>query len=131
MGIDLAVKVAAFCRELGDSALADLARSNGLGPLYQHAEQALRAGRIDPQLETQLDALDAMVRRTEGKGLYPSATWRAGYPGQLPGAEAGSGARWWVCPRAWCAGHGRVRSGQLPPRCAASGDPLTAGPLPG
>jgi hypothetical protein len=128
--IDLPAKVAAFCRELGDAALADMARQEkDMEPVYRRAEESLKAGRTGPELEADLDALDTMVRQVEGQGLYPSAT-RTYTP--LPGVgPAGSGAQWWTCPRGWCAGRGRVKPGQAPPSCAAAGESLVAGPLPG
>ena len=128
--IGLPAKVSAFCRELGDTALADMARQEKTEAVYRHAEECLRAGQTGPELEADLDALDAMVRKVEGQGLYPSAT-RTGYPGRLPGSGTGSGAQWWACPRGWCAGRGRVKPGQAPPSCAAAGESLVAGPLPG
>ena len=128
-GLTAKAKVAAFCRELGDTALADMARQEkDMEPVYQRAEESLRAGRAGPELEADLDALDAMVQRVEGQGLYPSAT-RTVYPGLLPGAGAGSGAQWWTCPRDLCGGRGRVKPGQVPPSCAAAGESLVAGPL--
>lgn len=129
--MDLPMKAAAFCRELGDTALADMAcQEKDMELVYRRAEQSLNAGRIGPQLEADLDALDAMVRRAAGQGLYPSPT-RITYPGSLPGAATGSGAQWWTCPRNWCAGRGRVKPGQEPPSCAAAGECLVARPLPG
>ena len=130
MKIDLSAKVAAFCRELGDNTLADMAGQENMEPVYRRAEKSLRAGRTGPELEADLDALDEMARQVEGQGLYPSST-RTPYPGPLPGSEAGSGAQWWTCPRGWCAGRGRVKPGQDPPSCAVAGIPLVAGPLPG
>jgi hypothetical protein len=62
MTIDLPVKLAAFCRELADSSLSDMARQHGMEPLYQRAVEALKTGRIGPELQADLDALDAMVR---------------------------------------------------------------------
>lgn len=129
--MDLPMKVAAFCRELGDTALADMARQESdMELVYRRAEQSLSAGRIGPELEADLDALDAMARRVAGQGLYPSPT-RSTYTGPLPGAVTGSGAQWWTCPQGRCAGRGRVKPGQDPPSCAATGESLVAGPLPG
>lgn len=123
------VKVAAFCRELGDNTLLNIALGQeGMEPVYQAAEEALRAGRIGPELEASIDKLDDMVRGDGGQGLYPSGT-RA-YPGRFPGSGLGSSAQWWTCPRGWCSGRGRVRPQQDPPFCAAAGKPLEAGPLP-
>jgi hypothetical protein len=128
--MERSAKVAAFCRELGDSTLAGLAREDkDLGPVYRRAEEALRSGRTGPGLETDLDTLDAMVLRVVGQGLYPPVTRDYG---PLPGlAKASPGALWWTCPRGWCAGRGRVRPGQPAPSCAAAGEPPAAGPLPG
>jgi hypothetical protein len=129
--MNLPMKAAAFCRELGDTALADMARQeHDMELVYQRAGQSLSAGKMGPELEADLDALDAMVRRTAGQGLYPSPT-RITYPGPLPGTAASSGAQWWTCPRGWCAGRGRVKPGQDPPSCAATRESLVAGPLPG
>jgi hypothetical protein len=121
-------KVAAFCRELGDTALGDLVRQENMEPVFRRAEESLRAGRVGPELEADLDALDAMVWRVEGQGMYPPVT-RTAYPGQLPGSGAGSGARVWTCPRGWCAGRGRVRPGQGQQSCTAAGELLVARPL--
>lgn len=129
MNMGLPTKIAAFCRELGDTTLSGMARQEqDMEPVYRHAEQSLKAGKAGPELEADLDALDAMVRKVTGKGLYPSRT-RTYTP--LPGAGAGSGAQWWTCPRDWCTGRGRVKPGQAPPSCAASGEPLAPGTLPG
>ena len=127
--IDLQVKIAAFCRELDDSTLADLARDNGLEAVYRQAQEALQAGQAPPELEPYLDSLDEMVTRVEGRGLYPSAT--RSYTPLPPGGGGGSGAQWWTCPCGSCAGRGRVRRGQPPPVCAASGEPLVPRPLQG
>ncbi len=120
--------VVAF-RELGDSTLWDMARQQkDMAPVYRRAEESLRAGLTGPQLEADIDALDAMVRRVTGQGLYPPAT-RSYRP--LPTSPVGSGAQWWTCPRDWCTGRGRVKPGQAPPSCVAAGESLVAGPLPG
>lgn len=129
MKTDLSVKIAAFCRELGDPALQDMARKHNQEPEFQRAEESVRAGRIGPELEADLDALDAMLRRVEGQGLYPAATQTV-YTGLPPGVGMDTGAQWWACPRSWCTGRGRVRPGQDTPVCAATGEPLVAGPLP-
>jgi hypothetical protein len=126
--IDLLAKVAAFCRELGDGALLDLALQQDAGLVYRRAEESLKAGRAGPELEADLDALDAWVRKVAGYGLYPAPT--RGYT-PLPGGGTGTGAQWWTCPRGWCVGRGRVLPGQAPPACAAAGEPLMARPLPG
>jgi hypothetical protein len=132
MKIDLSAKLAAFCRELGDTALADIARQENMEPVYRRAEETLRAGRAGPELEGDLDALDAMVQRLEGQGLYPSA--RRTYtplPSYSSIGRPGTGAQWWACPRGWCAGRGRVKPGQALPSCAASREALVARQLPG
>jgi hypothetical protein len=130
MTMDLPGKVAAFCRELGNTTLAGLARQEkDLEPVYRRVEESLRAGRTGRELEDDLDTLDAMVLRALGQGLYPSGT--RGYAPLPEGARASSGARWWTCPRGWCAGRGRVRPGQAAPSCAVAGESLVAGPLPG
>ncbi|HUN31131.1 MAG TPA: hypothetical protein VMU95_03860 [Trebonia sp.] len=124
----LSAKIAAFCRELDDTALADMAsQQKDMEPVYRRAEESVRAGRVGPELEADLDALDAMARRVDGQGLYPSATRYV----PLPGSDPGSGAQWWACPRDLCAGRGRVMPGRVSPLCAAAGMPLVAGPLPG
>jgi len=125
--MNLTVKIAAFCRELGDSVLQEMAQRQNMEPVYERAEESLKAGRIGPELEADLDLLDEMVRRVEGQGLYPSAT-RSYQP--LPGGGAGTGVQWWTCPCGRCAGRGRVRAGQQPPVCGANGGPLVPGPLP-
>jgi hypothetical protein len=125
--MDLTVKIAAFCRELGDTTLLDMAREQGMEAVYERAEESLKAGRIGPELGADLDLLDEMVRRVEGQGLYPGAT-RSYQP--LPGGGAGTGAQWWTCPRNRCTGRGRVLPGQEPPVCWATGEPLVPGPLP-
>jgi len=133
MEISLATKIAAFCRELGDQgddSLRAMASRQGqdMESVFARAEESLKAGQIGPELEAGLDALDEMVRKAKGQGLYPAAT--RGYA-PLPGPGGPGGAQWWTCPRKWCAGRGRVRaSGQQPPECAATGEQLVAGPLP-
>lgn len=127
--MDLPAKAAAFCRELDDSAiLLDMAYAADMEPVYRRAEESLKAGRLDQQLEADLDALDAMVRSDSAQGLYSSGTRR--YT-PLPGYEPSSGAQWWTCPRGLCAGRGRIKPGQTPPTCGATGEELIAGPLPG
>jgi hypothetical protein len=126
MEISLTAKVAAFCRELGDDSLRDLARRADMEPVFLQAEEFLKAGRIGPELEADLDSLDAMVRRIEGQGLYPAAS-RSYTP--LPGPAGGIGAQWWACPRGRCAGRGRVRPGQEAPVCDATGERLVARPM--
>jgi hypothetical protein len=124
----LSDKVAAFCRELGDSALRDMARVDGKEPVFLRAEKALTAGQIDAALEADLDRLDEMVRSiSKGLGLY-SGSVRAYQP--LPGDHGGTGARWWTCPAGRCSGRGRVRPGDKALVCAVTGEQLVPGPLP-
>ncbi len=120
-------KVAAFCRELEDSALRDIARARGKEPVFLSAEKALIAGQVDADLEAHLDSLDEMVRGLGGPGLYPGSLrdFRS-----LPGDNGTTGARWWTCPSGRCAGRGRVRPGDKTPVCAATGEQLVPGPLP-
>lgn len=129
MAIDLSTKVAAFCRELCDDVLREMAHQQGGAEelAFQRAEESLRSGSLGPGLEADLDSLDKMVRRVEGQGLYPVTT-RAFQP--LPDSEQLTGAQWWTCPSGRCAGRGRVKPGQVTPDCAAAGEPLVPGPLP-
>lgn len=133
MGVSLAAKIAAFCRELGDAsgdglrAMAARAQNKNLEYAFTRAEQAVRSGQLSPELEADLDSLDQMVAHAEGQGLYPAAT--RGYT-PLPWKGGGSDAKWWTCPQALCTGGGRVRAGQDPPICGATGQRLVAGPLP-
>jgi hypothetical protein len=92
-----------------------------MAPEFERAAAAVSTGRIDAQLETDLDALDAMVARAMGTGLYPVAV-RGFAP--LPGSGAGTGAQWWTCPQGRCDGRGRVLPGQQPPVCGATGEQL-------
>ena len=127
--MDLAVKIAAFCRELGDSTLQEMAKQDKkTDDAYKRAVKSLKDGQIGPGLEADLDVLDDMVRRIEGQGLYPAPT-RAYQP--LPDPGRGTGAQWWTCPGDRCAGRGRVKPGQAPPVCGATGEQLVPGPLPG
>jgi hypothetical protein len=105
-----------------------MAREQSMESVYERAEESLKVGRLGPELGADLDTLDEMVRRVERQGLYPLAT-RSYQP--LPGGGAGTGAQWWTCPRGRCAGRGRVRAGQAPPVCGATGELLVPGPLPG
>lgn len=127
--MNLSMKTAAFCRELGDTALAGMASQENMEVVFQRAQQSLSSGQVGPELEADLDALDAMVRRLAGQGMYPSPR-RVAYPGPLPGTGESSGAQWWTCPQGWCAGRGRVKPGQDPPTCAVVRERLVAGPLP-
>lgn len=120
-------KVAAFCRELADSALQDIAHDESMESVFRRAEESLKDGRIDAALEADIDSLDAMVRRVEGQSLYLAAT--RGYA-PFPGPRSGTGAQWWTCPREQCAGRGRVRPGQEAPVCGATGKQLVPGPFP-
>ncbi len=127
MKIDLTVKIAAFCRELDGNVLQNMAREHNMGPVYKRAEESLHAGRVGPELEADLDAIDEMVRHVGGQGLYPAAP-RSYQP--LLGGGTGTGAQWWTCPCGRCAGRGRVRPSQAPPVCAATGEKLIPGPMP-
>lgn len=130
MKISLTAKITAFCRELedeSDESLRAIARRQNVGSVFDHAEESLKAGRIGPELEADLDSLDLMVRKAEGQGFYPAAA--RGYQ-PLPGPGGDIGAQWWTCPRKWCAGRGRVRAAQRPPVCGATGEQLVPGPLP-
>ena len=121
-------KVAAFCRELGDSTLRDMARSGGMEPEFLRAEKAVIAGQIDPVVEADLDALDEMVRGiSKGLGLY-SGSGRDFKP--LPGIHGAAGAQWWTCPAGRCSGWGRVRPGDKAPVCSVTGEHLVPGPMP-
>jgi hypothetical protein len=125
--MDLSVKIAAFCRELGDTTLREMAQENEeTEKAYGRAEKALKDGQPSPGLEADLDLLNAMVEKREGQGLYPVT--RAYQPWPDPGR--GTGAQWWTCPRDRCAGRGRVKPGQAPPLCGATGEQLVPGPLP-
>lgn len=127
MELTLQAKISAFCREVDDGTLRDLAGRQGMEPVFEGARAALQDGRIGPELESDLDALDAMAAKAEGVGLYPTATRYV----PLPVPDEGTGAQWWLCPGDRCTGRGRVRPGQQPPMCALTGEPLVAGPLAG
>jgi hypothetical protein len=130
MGISLAAKIAAFCRELGDDgddSLRAMARVHNVESVFTRAEDAVQSGQLSPELEADLDSLDKMVKNADGQGLYPTAT--RGYT-PLPWKGGGSGAQWWTCPQTLCAGRGRVQTQQQPPFCAATGQQLVPGPLP-
>lgn len=43
MEIDLTMKIAAFCRELGDSTLREMARQQNKEAVYERAEESLKA----------------------------------------------------------------------------------------
>jgi len=129
--MDLAVKVAAFCRELGDNTLLEMAqRDKRTDDAYKRAAKSLEDGQIGPALEADLDLLDEMVRRIEDQSLYPAATRGRAF-GRLPNGGMNTGAQWWTCPGERCAGRGRVKSGQEPPVCAATGEQLVPVPLSG
>jgi hypothetical protein len=127
VNIDLQQKLAAFCREAGDGLLEDIARGNSAHPAYKRVWTALRDNRVDATLETDLDRLNDVVRQVSGRGFYPEAA-RSYTP--LPGAsQTTTGACWWTCPVDRCSGYGRVKPGQSPPICAASGSALVSRPL--
>lgn len=121
----LSAKVAAFCAEIGDNTLLELARRQNKAELYDAVLQAIRGGVASPQLEAGLDEIDAMVRQAYGEGLYTTTRYTP-----LPPYPGATGAQWWTCPRGLCAGRGRVRPGQQPPVCAATGNQLVPAPLP-
>ena len=125
MSLSLTEKAAAFCRELADSALQEVAARNGAGEAFERARAALRDRQVDATLETDLDLLDAAAQ-AEGLEFYVSGARI--YPA-WPGSGSGSGAQWWACPDRRCAGRGRVLPGQQPPVCAATGKPLQREPL--
>jgi hypothetical protein len=128
MTTDRRAKIAAFCRVLSASTPLDAALQQNDIVVFQRAKKLLKAGSIGPELEAALDELDAALRLSRGEGIY-SAT-RAIYT-PLPSNPGNSaGARWWTCPRDWCTGRGRVRPGQKPPTCAATGESLASGPFP-
>ena len=107
--------------------MAKLASKHDMDEIYLRAVESLKLGRIDSALEADLDSLDALARRELKCGLYPGSS-RAYTPSL---AAANTGARWWTCPHGLCAGQGRVRPDQTtPPSCAATAQPLEAGPLP-
>ncbi|MGW7279979.1 hypothetical protein ACWGIV_17060 [Streptomyces sp. NPDC054844] len=124
----LPAKAAAFCREMAADELADLARRHGAEDLYGRAVAVLRAGHLTPELESDLDVLDALAERELSEGFYPAHVL-AYQP--LPGEQASTGAQRWACPTGQCAGRGRVRPGQGadPPVCAARQTPLVPRPL--
>ena len=130
MELNLPAKIAAFCRELGDDSNSSLramaACEDDAHAAFMRAEESVKGGRIDPELEADLDALDAMVAHREGQGFYPAAT--RGYQ-PLPGSGGDTGAQWWACPRHRCAGRGRVRPGQQSPVCDATGERLLPTPF--
>src|SRR5215469_12578657 len=126
--MDLTGKITAFCRELGDPTLLELARKQNKEGLFQRARETLQAGDIGPALEADLDALDDMVREETGQQLFLTLT--RGYS-PLPGFPGDPGVQWWTCPVGRCAGRGRVRVGQEPPVCAVAGKQLVPRPLSG
>jgi hypothetical protein len=130
MAIDLRVKVAVFCRELGGPVLRGILQGCGEEEklTFQRAEAAFQAGRNDEQLEADLDTLDKTVRQVTGTGLFSPGLRR--YRPLPHGSGPETGAQWWTCPRQQCVGRGRVRAGAPVPVCAVNGVPLTAGPLP-
>src|ERR1019366_4988375 len=98
MKMDLTAKVTAFCRELGEETLRDLARTQNKEDLLQRAEDALKAGQIGLGLQADLDALDAIVRQEYGQGLF--VVTRSFGP--LPSYPGDTGAQCWTCPRGLC-----------------------------
>lgn len=126
---DQQAKAAAFCRALSASTPLDAALQQNDIMVFQRAKKLLAAGSIGPELEAALDELDAAFRLSRGEGLY-SATRAATYTPLPSSTGSTAGARWWTCPRDWCTGRGRVRPGQKPPTCAATGESLAPGPFP-
>lgn len=125
--MDLRAKVAAFCRELSAGELNTLAADNGMTGVLEHAQEAVREGNLTAQLDSDLDRLDALLKRSKRLGMYPPVV-RGFAP--MPGANPDPGAQWWACPHDRCTGHGRVRPGQTPPVCAMTGQILVSRPLP-
>jgi len=124
----LATKIAAFCRELTEPTLADLARERDAQEVYRRAQEALRTGDLGSGFESDLDTLDALVFAATGQSLFGPVIRTYAPLASTAGGEAG--AQWWTCPRALCSGRGRVRSGQSPHSCGATGQQLVAGPFP-
>lgn len=118
-------KAAAFCRELANDSLKNLAAQLGEEQAFENALAALRDGQVE-KLESDLDRLEAKARAA-GITLYPSPTRYA----PLPAPDDDTGALWWLCSGDRCAGRGRVRPGQQPPVCSVTGEKLAAGPLTG
>ena len=125
--MDLKAKVAAFCRELSAAELIALAADNGMTDVLEHAQEAVKEGHFTARLESELDSLDALLRRSKRLGMYPPVV-RGFAP--VPGATPDPGAQWWTCPQDRCAGRGRVRAGQHTPVCAMTGQMLVSRPLP-
>jgi hypothetical protein len=123
--MELIMKIAVFCHELGDTTLLELARNQNSEGLFQRAVDALRAGDIAPALEADLDALDHMVKQETGQRLFPVTR---GYS-PLPKYPSDPLAQWWTCPGYRCAGRGRVKPGQQAPLCGVTGEELIPGPL--
>jgi hypothetical protein len=48
--IDRTVEIAAFCRELGDNVLQNMAREQNMESVYKRAEEFLKASRVGPEL---------------------------------------------------------------------------------
>jgi hypothetical protein len=125
--MDMKTKISAFCRELEDGELARLASEAGMTADLDRARALVAAGSTGAELENDLDGLNALLVRSNRLGMYPPVT-RGFVP--LPGAADDTGVQWWTCPAARCVGRGRVKPGQSPPACAATGAPLVPGPFP-
>ncbi|MEV4015684.1 hypothetical protein AB0J35_34795 [Nonomuraea angiospora] len=125
MGVDVPTKISGFCRHLGDESLSALVRQKKMEAVYQRVRSALESGRIDDQLEADLDTINSMVLDFTGYSLISST--RTYSP--LPGAPRSTGAQWWSCPRERCVGRGRVKAGEAAPICGISGEPLAQKPL--
>jgi hypothetical protein len=124
--VDLKAKVAAFCRELSVGELVTLAADKRMTDVLEHAQEAVKQGHLTPQLGSDLDRLDELLRRSGRLGMYPPVV-RGFAP--VPGATPETGAQWWTCPRDRCAGRGRVRPGQTAPVCSMTGQMLVPRPL--
>jgi hypothetical protein len=126
--MDIGTKIAAFCQELEDGELAQLAEDKGMSAVLENARALLTAGDMCAQLEADLDALDLMLVTSGSLSMYAPITRGFKPP---PGAAERTGAQWWTCPDNWCTGRGRVRPQQSAPVCALSGQVLTQQPLSG
>lgn len=125
--MDMKTKISAFCRELEDGELVRLASEFDMTAVLDRARTAVAAGHIGAQLETDLDGLNALFLQSNQLGMYRPLT-RGYIP--LPGGADDAGVQWWTCPAARCAGRGRVKPGQTPPFCAATGEQLVPGRFP-
>jgi len=96
----LSVKVAAFCRELGDNTLREMAhRDKETDGAYIRTEESLKDGQIGPGLEADLDLRLAHAR-------------------QVPV---------WVCPAQWLGASGRRSRSLRMASCRAQAARLKSG----